>query len=145
MRRILTGILALSLLLAPALVFAQASPYPLIANATLQASASTAANGTNFDTSRLATVVIQAVHTSGTTTVTLEASNDGTNWTAMLACTPIGTASNASTISVTTTPKLSRCVTTGVPLMRVRISTCTSCVGVIVTASGSSVPLGFND
>lgn len=139
MRKLIALIAVALFALTPAVVFAQASPFPLIGNAVLQASASTAANGSTFDTSRFATVVFQAVHTSGTTTITMEGSNDGTNWTTLLSCVPIGTASNAGTISVSTTPKLSRCMTVGVPLVRARISTCTNCVGVQVTVSASSV------
>lgn len=134
MRRALSGLLALTLLLLPVAGSAQS---PVTRFQPMQLAATATGNGNVLQTSDLAVVVLQ---TSGTftATVTYEATADGTNF-ATLTCYTI---SGSSGVTTAAAAAVVRCNVAGWQGIRARVSAYTS-GSVTVYGSGTSIPMPF--
>jgi len=122
----------------PGPAYAQSSPAPIVTSKAMQVAAVATANGAELDTSKAVVATIQTTIVT-TATVTYEATNDGTNWTA-LTCYPLGTTTGASTA---TASAMVRCNVSAIQKIRARISAWTSgAVTVYGTASSASAPWG---
>lgn len=98
---------------------------------TFQSAAAATGNGTALDVSKYNSLAVQIMHTSGTFTVTFEGTIDNTNWVSL---TGTSIASTSATLSTSATADgLYQFNTSGLSSVRMRISACSSCIGVTVT------------